>query len=267
MTLRFSANLGLMWTELPLLDRISAAAAVGFKAVELHWPYETPAHAVKAACAQHQLHLLSVNTPLGDASRGDGGLAAQPGRAAEFRDVFTHSLQWALESGARMIHVLPGMLPPDPMNQTQARDIFLKNLDWASSQARPHGITLLLEALNPRDKPGYFYHRQAQSNEIRQAVGQDNVKLMFDVYHVGVSEGDVLMKLEHYMPHIGHIQIASVPLRTEPDEGEVRYEVVFKRIDQLGYSGWIGCEYKPRGDASEGLQWLPAMGLTLDTAR
>ncbi len=260
MTLRFSANLGMMWAPLPLLDRISAAAAAGFKAIELHWPYETPALAVKTACEQHHMRLLSVNTPVGDASRGDSGLAAQPGREVAFRAAFTESLQWAIESQAGMIHVLPGMLPVDAKDHSQSRDIFLKNLEWASNQAQAHGIIILLEALNPRDKPGYFYRYQAQSNEIRQAVGRDNIKLMFDV---GVSEGDILMKLEQYLPHIGHIQIASVPMRAEPDEGEVRYEAVFKRLEALGYSGWIGCEYMPRGDATKGLQWLPSMGLTL----
>lgn len=263
MALRFSANLGMMWAPLPLLDRISAACAAGFKAIELHWPYETPARAVKAACEQHQLRLLSVNTPVGDASRGDSGLAAQPGREEAFRAAFKESLQWAIESQAGMIHVLPGILPVDAKNHSQARDVFLKNLEWASDQAQAHGITLLLEALNPRDKPGYFYHYQSQSNEIRQAVGRDNIKLMFDVYHVGVTEGDILMKLEQYLPHIGHIQIASVPMRAEPDEGEVRYEAVFNRLEALGYSGWVGCEYKPRGDATKGLQWLSSMGLTL----
>jgi hydroxypyruvate isomerase len=263
MTLRFSANLGMMWAPLPLLDRISAAGAAGFKAIELHWPYETPALAVKRACEQHHMQLLSVNTPVGDVSCGDSGLAAQPGRESAFRAAFTQSLQWATESQAGMIHVLPGMLPADGKGDSQSRDVFLKNLEWASEQAQAHDITLLLEALNPRDKPGYFYHYQAQSNEIRQAVGRDNIKLMFDVYHVGVTEGDILMKLEQYLPHIGHIQIASVPLRAEPDEGEVRYEAVFKRLEALGYSGWIGCEYKPRGDTTQGLQWLPSMGLTL----
>jgi hydroxypyruvate isomerase len=262
MALRFSANLGMMWAQLPLLDRIAAAAAAGFKAIELHWPYETSAKAVKAACERHQLQLLSVNTPVGVASQGDSGLAAQPTRQAEFRAAFTQSLDWALESQASMIHVLPGLLL-DSASEAQCRQVFLDNLDWACEKAKPHGITLLLEALNPRDKPGYFYHRQAQSNEIRQASGHDNLKLMFDVYHVGVTEGDILVKLEQYLPHIGHIQIASVPNRTEPDDGEVRYEAVFKRIDELGYSGWIGCEYKPRGDATEGLRWVSAMGLTL----
>lgn len=267
MTLRFSANLGMMWSPLPLLDRIAAAAAAGFKAIELHWPYETSAQAVRVACEHHQLQLLSVNTPVGDASRGDSGLAAQPARQAEFRAAFTQSLDWALASQASMIHVLPGLLPAGPDRQTQTlsqyRDVFLENLDWACQQAKPHGITLLLEALNPRDKPGYFYHRQAQSDEIRQAAGHDNLKLMFDVYHVGVTEGDILVKLEHFMPNIGHIQIASVPRRAEPDEGEVRYEAVFETLKALDYRGWIGCEYKPRGEVAEGLRWLPAMGLAL----
>jgi hydroxypyruvate isomerase len=137
-----------------------------------------------------------------------------------------------------------------------ARQTFIANLQWAADLAAPHGITLLLEAINQRDKPGYFYSRQADSNAIREACGRNNIKLMFDVYHVGVSEGDILTKLGQYMPHIGHIQIAAVPTRNEPDQGEIAYSAVFERIETLGYTGWIGCEYRPRTTVEEGLKWL-----------
>lgn len=151
------------------------------------------------------------------------------------------------------MHVMPGVVE---QNADSIRTM-VNNLQWASKQV-PAGFTLLLEAINPRDKPGYFYSTQAQSNAIREQTGCDNVKLMFDVYHVGVAEGDILTKLAKYMPHIGHIQIAAVPTRAEPDEGEVNYRVVIDAIDRLGYQSWIGAEYKPRASVEAGLDWMKA---------
>jgi hydroxypyruvate isomerase len=199
---------------------------------------------------------LAVNTPVGDASIGESGLAALPGREADFQQAFNQSLQWCIGSGAPAIHVMPGILKPG--TEVQARETLIRNLQWAADQAAPHGVTLLLEAINQRDKPGYFYSKQADSNSIREACGRSNIKLMFDVYHVGCAEGDILTKLAQYMPHIGHIQIAAVPTRNEPDEGEVNYPNVLKRVDELGYTGWIGCEYRPRGEVEAGLGWLKA---------
>lgn len=257
--IRLSANLGFLWADRPLLERIELAAANGFRAIELHWPYETAAGEVRKLCQQHDLKLLSVNTPQGDVASGDAGLAAQIGRETEFKATFELALEWALESSATMIHVLPGMA--NTLEPALAWDTLVANLRWAADLAKPHGITLLLEALNPRDKPGYFYHTQQASDSVRQAVERDNLKLMFDVYHVGVTEGDVLTKLVHFMPNIGHIQIAAVPSRREPDEGEIRYEAVFDQIAALGYEGWVGCEYKPRTTVEEGLAWRQAMGI------
>lgn len=261
MSIELSANLGFLWADLPLIERIERAARAGFKAVELHWPYDTAAASVRAACQAHNLTLLSVNTPQGDVASGDAGLAAQVGREAEFKSTFEMSLAWAGEAGASKIHVLPGMA--NASDPEAARQVFVSNLQWAADLAASQGVTILLEALNHRDKPGYFYRTQAESNSIREQANRENIKLMFDVYHVGVTEGDVLVKLEHYLPMIGHIQIAAVPSRREPDEGEIRYEAVFKRLAELGFSGWVGCEYKPRGDVEDGLAWVQAMGLNL----
>jgi hydroxypyruvate isomerase len=183
-------------------------------------------------------------------------LAALPDREADFQQAFNQSLQWCIGSGAPAIHVMPGILKPG--TESQARETLIRNLQWAADQAAPHGVTLLLEAINQRDKPGYFYSKQTDSNSIREACGRSNIKLMFDVYHVGCAEGDILTKLAQYMPHIGHIQIAAVPTRNEPDEGEVNYPNVLKRVDELGYTGWIGCEYRPRGEVEAGLGWLKA---------
>lgn len=254
--LRFSANLGFLWAQLPLLERIERAAASQFRAIELHWPYETPASEVKAACARLGVTLLAANAPIGDASLGESGLAALPGRETDFKKSFEQSLAWCVAAGASAIHVLPGIVTN--ADHELASNTLIRNLQWAADLATQEGVTLLLEAINQRDKPGYFYSTQAASNAIREQSGRDNIKLMFDVYHVGVAEGDILTKLAQYMPHIGHIQIAAVPSRAEPDEGEVAYSAVFQRIEALGYKGWIGCEYKPRSSVEAGLSWRDA---------
>lgn len=254
--LRLSANLGFLWAHLPLLERIEHAAANQFKAIELHWPYDTPAREVRAACQRLGLTLLAANAPIGDAKIGESGLAALPGRSEEFKHSFDLSLAWCVEAGASAIHVLPGIVPTE--QHALAHRTFVENLQWAADLARDKNITILLEAINQRDKPGYFYSTQAQSNAIREQCARQNIKLMFDVYHVGVAEGDIMTKLALYMPHIGHIQIAAVPSRAEPDEGEIDYPAVLARIESLGYSGWIGCEYKPRASVEAGLAWREA---------
>jgi len=253
---RFSANLGFLWAQLPLLERIERAAASQFRAIELHWPYDTSAEAVRAACARLELTLLAANAPIGEASLGESGLAALPGREAEFKKSFEQSLGWCVDAGASAIHVLPGIATT--LQHEQARKTLIGNLQWAADLAKQHDVTILLEAINQRDKPGYFYSTQAASNAIREQCARENIKLMFDVYHVGVAEGDILTKLARYMPHIGHIQIAAVPSRAEPDEGEIAYSAVFQQIEALGYTGWIGCEYKPRASVEAGLTWREA---------
>lgn len=259
--LKLSANLGFLWSQEPLLVRIEKAAKAGFQGIEMHWPYDVSAQEVARRCRELGLKVLSINTPQGDLAQGDSGLAAQPGRESEFRKAFECSLDWARDSGASMIHVLPGKRCDDAQASTAS---FLENLRWASDLARPHGMTLLLEAINGRDKPGYFYHTQEASDAIRQSCGRSNVKLMFDVYHVGVAQGDILKRLDRFLPHIAHIQVAGVPDRNEPDRGEVRYEVVFQHLVKIGYKGWIGCEYRATDDPVAGLiRWVNACGLCL----
>lgn len=252
-SLRFSANLGFLWADRPLLERIDAAAAAGFPAVELHWPYDVPAGEVNARCLAHGLQLTGINTAVGDASAGEFGLGALPGREADFNAAMDQSIAYALEAGAGSIHVMAGVTAGiDPV---MARQTFIGNLQEAAPKAAAHGLTLLLEAINPRDKPGYFYSRQEEAASIIAAVGAANVKLMFDVYHVGVAEGGILTRMELFWPLIGHIQIASVPARAEPDEGEVDYRAIFAQIRKLGWQGFVGCEYRPRADTDQGLVW------------
>ena len=255
---RFSANLGFLWPDIPLLDRINAAARAGFKAIELHWPYEVSPAAVKDACAKHDLTLLGLNTAVGDAARGEFGLGALPGREADFQAAIDQSIAYCVASGATSIHAMAGVVATE--QKTEARATLLRNLAAASEKAARHNLTLLLEPINPRDKPGYFYSRADEGAGVIAELGAGNVKLMFDIYHVAVAEGDVLKTFERFVPLIGHVQIAAVPSRAEPDEGEIAYERVLREVDRLGYEGWVGCEYKPRAGTDEGLAWMTTLG-------
>lgn len=256
--LRFSANLGFLWPERPLLARIDAAARAGFKAIEVHWPYDVPAEAVKAACGAGGLTPLGLNTIRGDATKGDFGLGALPGREADFAAAVDQSIAYCTAAGFRSIHALAGVVPAD--RRDDAKAVFAANLETAANKAADHGLTILLEPLNPRDAPGYFYSTVEEAADMMAMVGRPNVRLMFDCYHVGVAQGDVLRRLERHLPLIGHIQIAAVPSRTEPDEGELDYAAIFNALEGLGYDGWIGCEYKPRGDTDAGLDWMRRRG-------
>ena len=256
---KFSANLGFLWPDRPLLERIDAAAKAGFKAIELHWPYATPAGEVKARCEKHGLVLLGINTPLGDAASGDFGLGAQAGREAEFRETFLQSADYARTAGASSIHVMAGVVAPE--HKAPAKEVFIENLRFATAAAPD--LTLLLEPINQRDKPGYFYSTIGEAADIIVKVGAPNLKIMFDVYHVGVSEGDVTKRLERHLSDIGHVQIAAVPSRAEPDEGEIAYGAIFASLDRLGYAGWTGCEYRPRAGTDEGLAWTKTFGVSL----
>lgn len=254
---KFSANLGFLWPDRPLLERIDAAAAAGFKAIELHWPYATPAGEVRARCEKHGLVLLGINTPLGNAEAGDFGLGAQVGREAEFREGFLQAVDYARQAGASSVHVMAGVVAPQ--RKAEAKRVFVENLRFAAGNAPD--LTLLLEPINQRDKPGYFYSSIGEAAEIIAEVGAPNLKIMFDVYHVGVSEGDVTKRLEKHLGDIGHVQIAAVPSRAEPDEGEIAYHAIFATLDRIGWAGWTGCEYKPRAGTDEGLAWTEALGV------
>ena len=252
---RFSANLGFLWPDRPLLDRIDAAAAAGFAAIELHWPYDTPAAAVRARCDAHGLALLGVNTARG--REGEVGLGALPGREAEFQAAVDQSIAFCLDAGGTAIHCMAGRIgDSDP---AAARDTFVANLRDASRKAAAQELTLLLEPLNPKDAPGYFYSTVAEGAAVIEEVGAGNLRLMFDCYHVGMVGGDVVGTLRRFLPLVGHIQVASVPDRAEPDEGTLDYREVFRAIDAFGYAGWVGAEYRPRADTDAGLGWMTAL--------
>jgi hydroxypyruvate isomerase len=257
---RFSANLGFLWPDRPLLQRIAAAAHAGFRAIEVHWPYDVPAAEVKAACARHGLAMLGLNTVRGDRP-GDLGLGAVPGREAEFAAALAQSVAYCRAAGFTAIHVMAGNVSPGQAEA--AAELFVKHIGLAADQAAADGLTILLEPLNPRDAPGYFYASIERADEIITAVGRPNVKIMFDCYHVAIMQGDVLKRLERFMARIGHVQIAGVPSRAEPDEGEIAYPAIFAALDGLGYTGWVGCEYKPRTDTDVGLAWVKKLDVRL----
>jgi 2-dehydrotetronate isomerase len=259
--LRFSANLGFLWPGLPLLQQIDAAGRAGFRAVELHWPYAVPADAVKAACARNRLNLLGINTALGKGADGHRGLGAVRGREAEFQALIDQAIAYSASAGGSSIHAMAGLVREGDL--AEATQVFVRNLEEAAWKAQPHGLTILLEPLNRRDMPGYLYSTVEEAVEIIEEVGAPNLKLMFDVYHVGIAQGDVITRLRTFFGRIGHVQIASVPTRAEPDEGEIAYRAIFDTLDALGYEGWIGCEYKPRAGTDEGLVWTKTLGVAL----
>ena len=250
--MKFSANLGFLWNDRPLPDAIRAAHAAGFDAVECHWPYDTPAQKVRAALDETGLPMLGLNTRRG--ASGENGLSALPGREAEARAAINEAVRYAVDIGARAIHVMAGFAEgPD------AHETFLANLGYARAQC-PDPITLLIEPLNRHDAPGYFLQTTDQAAGILEELGLPGIKLMFDCYHVGRTEGDIVPRLAALAPIIGHIQFASIPDRGAPDGGEVDYRLIFARIAELGWADPLGAEYKPRGPTDDSLGWLKSLG-------
>jgi len=269
---QFAANLSLMYTEYAFLDRFEAAARDGFRGVEYLFPYEYTASELRARLDANGLQQVLFNAPPGGANptdaasawaRGARGTACLPGREAEFRFGITLALEYAQALGCTRVHVMAGIAPADVEPQ-RLQATYLDNLRHAAEQAAQAGVGLLIEPINTRDMPGYFLNRQAQAHAAIQAVGAPNLRVQMDLYHCQIMEGDLATKLRQYLPTgaVGHIQIAGVPERHEPDIGELNYPYLFGVIDALGYPGWIGCEYRPRGGARpnatrEGLGWIP----------
>jgi len=252
---RFAANLSMLYPQHDFLDRFAAAAADGFKAVEYLFPYDYSAEQLRQKLSENGLVQALFNAPPGDWAAGERGTASLPGRESEFRTGFDRALEYAAVLGNDRIHVMAGLLPDESVRGVH-QAVYLDNLKYATAQAAKNGVTVLLEPINTRDMPGFFLNRQDQAQAICKQVGADNIKVQFDCYHCQVVEGDLSVKLQRDFAGIGHIQIAGVPDRHEPDLGELNYPHLFELIDQLGYTGWIGCEYRPKGDTSVGLAWL-----------
>ena len=259
---RFAANLSLLYTELPFLERFAAAARDGFRAVEYLFPYAFAASDIAQRLQDHGLQQVLFNAPPGNWDAGERGLACLPGREAEFREGIAKAVEYAQALQCPRIHVMAGLVPQGA-NAATVRATYIANVRYAAEQAAPHGIQILLEPINGRDMPGFFLSRQDQAHALIAEIGATNVKVQMDLYHCQIVEGDLAMKVRQYLPtgNVGHFQIAGVPERHEPDVGEINYTYLFQLLDSLGYDGWIGCEYRPaRGAAahatSDGLGWL-----------
>ncbi|OCR26861.1 hydroxypyruvate isomerase [Pseudomonas syringae] len=252
---RFAANLSMLYPQHDFLGRFAAAAADGFEAVEYLFPYDFSAQELKQHLSDNGLVQALFNAPPGDWAADERGIASLPGRESEFRIGIERALDYASVLGNDRIHVMAGLLPSEALRERH-QAVYLENLGYAAEQAAKAGITVLIEPINTRDMPGFFLNRQDQAQAICKEVGAANLKVQFDFYHCQIVEGDVISKLRRDFAGVGHIQIAGVPDRHEPDMGELNYTWLFEEIDRLGYTGWIGCEYRPKGDTSEGLQWL-----------
>ncbi|WP_369063778.1 2-oxo-tetronate isomerase, partial [Burkholderia gladioli] len=252
---RFAANLSMMYTEHPFLERFAAAARDGFRAVEYLFPYDFAADELKARLANAGLVQALFNAPPGDWAAGERGFASLPGREDEFRRAFDTALDYARVLGNDKLHVMAGLLPAGA-DRARHREVYLRNLAHAAEAARAAGVLVVIEPINTRDMPGYFLNRQDDAQAICRDVGAPNLRVQFDCYHCQIVEGDIAMKLKRDFAGIGHIQVAGVPERHEPDLGELNYPYLFELIDTLGYDGWIGCEYRPKAGTSEGLGWL-----------
>lgn len=255
---RFAANLSYLFNELPFLERFAEAAHAGFRAVEFAFPYAYPLKDVAAAQREAGIEVALINAPPGDLEAGDRGLASLPGREHEFAAGIANALHYARILGCRRLHVMAGLLPADADVGERERRLraYLRSLRHACTEAAGLGITILIEPLNPRDTPGYLVTTQAEAHAIRSEVGAPNLAVQMDLYHAQIVEGDLTVKLRRWMPHIGHIQIAGVPDRGEPDTGEVNYAHIFRLLDELHYEGWVGCEYRPARGTTEGLAWF-----------
>jgi len=252
---RFAANISCLFADRPLPERAAAAAAAGFAAVEALFPYDTPAGELREALARHDLTMLGINTERG--GEGQFGLAALPGREAEFETLFLEALDYIVAVGGRSIHCMAGTVSPGQRGLGERT--FIANLSRAADRAAEHGITLLIEPLNTRDRPDYFLTTAEQAADILMKLGKPNVRMQFDFYHMQIMGGDLLHRFEKHLQLIGHVQISSVPSRHEPDQGEINYAEVCRAIDALGYTGFVAAEYVPRGRTEDGIHWLNHM--------
>ncbi len=260
---RFAANLSWLFLEHPFLDRFQAAADAGFRAVEFLFPYDHPAEAVAERLKAAKLELVLFNLPPGDWTKGERGLAALPGREKDFEDALTQALHYAEVLGCRTLHVMAGLAEPGA--QTDAA--YRANLKRAAAAAKPRGITIVIEPINHRDIPGFYLNRVGQAADAIAAVGADNLHIQFDFYHCQITEGDLAMRFKNHFKQVGHIQIAGVPGRHEPTVGEINFPYLFELIDSLGYTGHVGCEYKPAAGTLDGLGWAAPYGVKPIAAR
>ena len=257
---RFAANLSMMFQDVGFLERFDAAARAGFKGVEFLFPYDHPPEAVAAALEKNRLAMTLFNTVPGDWAGGERGLAAQPGREQEFRDGVDKAIVYARATQCPLLHTMAGLWPEGRDKEAGER-VCIDNLRWAADRLAASGLTAVIEPINTRDIPGYFLNTTGEAMRIIERVGRDNLKLQLDLYHVQIMEGDLATKVRALAGRYPHVQIAGNPGRHEPDVGEINYPYLFDLLDEIGYPGWIGCEYRPKGDTVSGLAWAKKYGI------
>jgi 2-dehydrotetronate isomerase len=250
---RFAANLTMMFNEVPFLDRFDAAARAGFTAVEFLFPYDHPAEEVGKRLKAAGLTQALFNLPPGNWEAGEKGFAALPDRFADLQQSMVTALPYAQATGVKRVHLMAGIADRrDP----KAVAAFRKSLVWAAEFFSPHGLDVVIEPINPRNVPGYFLNDFGFARDLIRELAIPNLKLQFDIYHCQIIHGDVTMRLREMMPVVGHVQIASIPSRNEPDGEELNYPFLFDELDRLGYGGFVGCEYIPRARTTDGLGWF-----------
>ena len=254
---RFCANLTLLYNEHPFLERFEAAARAGFKGVEYLFPYEYDKRELAKRLHQHGLTQVLHNLPAGNWAGGERGIACDPARIREFQDGVAQAIEYATALGCRQVNCLAGIRPRH-LDPNDARETFIRYLQYAAPRLKDAGIKLLIEAINTRDIPGFFLTCTRQVLDIIQAAGSDNLFVQYDIYHMQVMEGDLATTIEKHLKLIPHMQLADNPGRNEPGTGEINYPFLFGHIDRIGYTGWIGCEYKPKTTTDAGLGWVRA---------
>lgn len=252
---KFAANLSMLFTEVDFLQRFGQAADAGFQGVEYLFPYDFEASTIKGVLESHNLKQVLFNLPAGDWAEGDRGIAVDPNRVDEFQQGVAKAIQYAKTLDCNQVNCLAGIVP-DGVSQQQAEETFVNNLRFAAGALKENGISLIIEAINTRDIPGFFLTNTKQALDIIEKVGSDNLNFQYDIYHMQIMEGDLAPTMSEYLGQIQHVQLADNPGRHEPGTGEINYPFLFKHLDSIGYDGWIGCEYKPKTTTQEGLTWM-----------
>ena len=261
---RFAANLSMLFTEVPFLDRFERAAKAGFQAVEFLFPYAFPAADIKEPLAAYKLDLVLFNTPAGDWEGGERGLACQPARIDDFRTGVAQAIVYAKALGAPRVHCMAGKAPAG-VSEASLRGTYVDNLRHAAGELKRAGLDALIEPINHYDIPGYYLNTTAQALSVIDEVGAPNLLLQYDIYHAQRTEGELAATMQKHLAKIGHMQLADNPGRNEPGSGEINYAFLFEHIDRIGYKGHVGCEYKPAGATEAGLGWLQRARTTART--
>ncbi|HCH00797.1 MAG TPA: hydroxypyruvate isomerase [Vibrio sp.] len=255
---KFAANLSMLFTEVDFLQRFEQAAQAGFQGVEYLFPYDFEASTIKGVLESNHLKQVLFNLPAGDWQAGDRGIAVDPNRVEEFQQGVTKAIQYAKALDCNQVNCLAGIVP-DGVTAQQAEETFVSNLRFAAGALKENGISLIIEAINTRDIPGFFLTNTKQALDIIEKVGSDNLNFQYDIYHMQIMEGDLAPTLSEHLGQIQHVQLADNPGRHEPGTGEINYPFLFNHLDSIGYDGWIGCEYKPKTTTQEGLSWMTSL--------